>query len=124
MMVLVVFLGEWMYSQAPKKDTLFFRLDRSFMEDSRKDEGFYFVKSKSKDGEFFFEEEEQLLHLKPKRIYDFKKYISKLQYYHKKENKIDGALIAAKLYDYVVFLVSQETGEPKYIKVVALVEIE
>ncbi|WP_016990122.1 hypothetical protein [Flavobacterium sp. ACAM 123] len=104
------------------KDTLFFKLDNSYINESKSVAEQYLLKdgSGSSSGTFFFKEfkEKNNLHPTPKEILSLENFVHSSRFYDKnKQQKLDDYELANFFSNYVVFLVEDIHGKTKYIQV-------
>lgn len=73
-------------AQERKKDTLFFKLDNSYVYESKYAPKEYLLKDSNSDEKFFFKGVKKVNNLKPKEILCLKKFIRSSKFYDKTKN--------------------------------------
>lgn len=111
------------------KDTLFFKLDNSYVYESKNNLNRYILKdsSGSNNGTFFFQEvkAKNNQNIKPKEILSLENFVRSSRFYDKnKQRKLNDDNLAHFFSNYVVFLEKNTLEKTEYIQVEAAIAIE
>ncbi|WP_338838798.1 hypothetical protein [Flavobacterium ginsenosidimutans] len=123
--ILAIFLfGFSLYAQEKFNGTLFFKLDDSYIKESKTKPNKFLLKDKNEDEEFYFKGVEVLNDLRPKEILCLKDFVRDSKYYNKnKKNKLNNAELVNFFSNATVYLVRKKNDRTEFIKVNPIVEI-
>jgi hypothetical protein len=103
------------------KDTLFFKFDKNYIDIYEVTPNKYYLKDSSNDGAFYFEKQETIYNLNPKKVKCLKKFIRNSEFYRKDyHRKLNDFRLTQYFGKYVIFLVHKN----EFIHVESSFEIE
>lgn len=116
---------DWNVVENHVKDTLFFKLDTSYIYKSEHFPGQYFLREKENEGSFFLEEVKTHKNLRlDNNILDLKNFIRSSSLYNKSTKQFNVYRLCTYLYEYKIILVGTKENEVQYIEVSAGQAIE
>ncbi|KUJ59143.1 hypothetical protein AR687_24585 [Flavobacteriaceae bacterium CRH] len=111
-------------AQQKTKDTLFFKLDNSYISETKHTANKFVLKDVNSDEEFYFEGIEVLNDLKTNKVLCLKKIVRSPRFYNaNKKQKLNNKELVNYFVSYTVFLVRKQKGKTEYIKVNPIVAI-
>lgn len=116
--MLIFILSIHLQAQEKIKDTLFFKIDNSYLLETKNIPKTFFLKDGNKSEEFCFSELAISHNLKPTKVLDLKYFIRNSKFYlNKGSRKLDNWKLVKYFSDYQIFLVREKENETDYIKV-------
>lgn len=111
-------------AQQKTKDTLFFKLDNSYISETKHTTNKFVLKDVNSDEEFYFEGIEVLNDLKTNKVLCLKEVVRSPRFYNEtKKQKLNNRELVNYFVSYTVFLVRKQKGKTEYIKVNPIVAI-
>lgn len=111
-------------AQQKTKDTLFFKLDNSYISETKHTANKFILKDVNSDEEFYFKGIEVLNDLKTNKILCLKEVIRSSRFYNEtKKQKLNNDELVNYFASYTVFLVRKQKGKTEYVKVNPIVAI-
>ncbi|KAF2341410.1 hypothetical protein [Flavobacterium tistrianum] len=123
--VLVIFLlGFNLHAQEKLNGTFFFKLDDSYVIESKTKPNTFLIKDKNEDEEFYFKGVEVVNDLQPNEVLCLKDFVRTSKYYNKnKKNKLNNGELVNFFSNATVYLVRKKNNKTEFIKVNPIVEI-
>lgn len=117
------FVGN-LHGQEKTKDTLFFKYDKFYIEESTTHLNEFYLKDRNSDEMFFFRKTAILYNLKPKEILCLKKTIRQPQFYNKtKKQKLSNYRLMMYFRGKISYLVRKKNGRTEYLGIEPVVVI-
>ncbi|GAA6769338.1 hypothetical protein [Flavobacterium sp. CGRL2] len=102
----------------------FFKLDDSYIVESKTSPNKFLLKDKNEDEVFYFKGVEIVNDLKPKEVLCLKDFVRTSKYYNKnKKNKLNNSELVNFFSNSTVYLVKRKNDKTEFIKVNPIVEI-
>jgi hypothetical protein len=93
-------------AQSIVKDTLFFKFDKNYILQSKNGSGNFILVDSNSDGTFYFERQETIYNLNPKKVKCLKKFIRNSEFYRKDyHRKLEDYSLDEYFRNYIIFLV-------------------
>ncbi|BDU25267.1 MULTISPECIES: hypothetical protein [unclassified Flavobacterium] len=116
--------GFSLYAQEKSNGTFFFKLDDSYIVESKTSPNKFLLKDKNEDEVFYFKGVEIVNDLKPKEVLCLKDFVRTSKYYNKnKKNKLNNSELVNFFSNSTVYLVKRKNDKTEFIKVNPIVEI-
>ena len=120
----IILLGFNLHAQEKLNGTFFFKLDDSYIIESKTKANTFLIKDKNEDEEFYFKGVEVVNDLQPNEVLCLKDFVRTPQYYNKnKKNKLNNAELVNFFINATVYLVRKKNNKTEFIKVNPIVEI-
>lgn len=117
-LLLIFFVVVNLQAQEKLKDTFFFKLDNSYIYESKSIANKFLLKDKNSDEEFYLKGVGTLNNLKPKKILCLKGFIRTPKYYNKSQKqKLNNSELVNFFSSIKVYLVKKKDTENEYIEV-------
>jgi len=116
-----------LYAQEQKKDTLYFKLDGEYVNQSLYVPNSYLLEDTigHHSGIFYFQATDTLFYLKPKKVLCLKEFVRSSKFYNKHNTKkLDDYRLWEYLDRYQVFLIKEDENKTYYLDVYASFVIE
>ncbi|KAF2331477.1 MAG: hypothetical protein REI96_10925 [Flavobacterium nitrogenifigens] len=120
----ILLFGFNLHAQEKLNGTFFFKLDDSYIIESKTKPNTFLIKDKNEDEEFYFKGVEVVNDLQPNEVLCLKDFVRTSKYYNKnKKNKLNNAELVNFFSSATVYLVRKKNNKTEFIKVNPIVEI-
>lgn len=103
---------DWNVVQNKVKDTLFFKLDKEYIYQSKNNTESYFIKDASDNEHIYFQKGETLSTLTPNKVINLKEFIYSSKFYNRdKKYKLDDNGLGDFLNNYIIYFVNENKRE-------------
>ncbi|WP_347053583.1 hypothetical protein [Flavobacterium olei] len=114
----LLFLNNVQAQEKEKRDTLYFKIDNSYLFETKNIPKTFFIKDRNGHTEFCFQEAEILFDLKPMEVLDLKYFIRNSKFFiNEGKISLDIKGLMDFMKNYKIILIRESEGRTDYIKV-------